>query len=219
MVKAKFQYQYGKDFGGGAGRSSNQIEQIEDTSLQTVSVIYDSETTVKSLFADKNAGAMGFWTGGTDRHTVSASYSDEAISELIFMIEEEKLAGDVYEAFYDLYGLSIFSNIAASEDQHFNALINQAERIGLDVDEFIYEESGTFADAELQDMYDTLILQGSESVTAALEVGMAIEKKDIVDIADAADAVEGTALANVYENLLAGSANHLEAFQDALLLA
>ena len=68
-------------------------------------------------------------------------------------------------------------------------------------------------------MYDELIAQGTESVRAALEVGMAIEKKDMVDIANAAEAVEGTALASIYENLLAGSANHLEAFQDALLLA
>jgi len=135
------------------------------------------------------------------------------------MIEEEKLAGDVYEAFYDLYGLNIFANIAASEDQHFNALINLAESIGLDVDEFVYEDGGTFIDADLQDMYDELIAQGTESVRAALEVGMAIEKKDMVDIANAAEAVEGTALASIYENLLAGSANHLEAFQDALLLA
>ncbi|MYM57321.1 DUF2202 domain-containing protein [Thalassovita mangrovi] len=219
MVKAMYQYQYGKEFGGEARGPSYQIEQTEETSTQTVSVTYGSETTVESLFEDKEAGETGFWTGASEKQSVSATYSDEAISELFFMIEEEKLAGDVYDVFYDLYGMEIFANIAASEDQHFNALINLAESIGLDVDEFLYESEGTFADAELQDMYDTLIAQGSESVRAALEVGMAIEKKDMVDIAEAAEAVEGTALASVYENLLAGSANHLEAFQDALLLA
>lgn len=154
--------------------------------------------------------------GGTQ--TVTATYSDAAISELVFMIEEEKLAGDIYEVFYGMYGLKIFDNIAQSEDQHFNALINQAETLGIDVDQFLFEPVGTFENEELQEMYDTLLAQGSESVTAALEVGKAIEEKDMVDIADAIEDVEGTTLASVYESLLTGSANHLEAF-DSLLMA
>lgn len=155
-------------------------------------------------------------TGVANTQTVAASYSDEAISELLFMIEEEKLAGDVYEAFYDLYGLEIFNNIAESEDRHFDALINQAEQMGLDVDAFVFQPAGTFVDEELQALYDSMIETGSQSVTAALEVGVAIEEKDIVDIAAAAEAVEGTTLASVYDNLLTGSSYHLEAFESVL---
>ncbi len=153
-----------------------------------------------------------------DGHTVTASYSDAAVDELVFMIEEEKLAGDIYEVFYGMYGLKIFDNIAQSEDRHFDAVVNQAETMGIDVDQFLFEPAGTFQNEDLQEMYDTLLAQGSESVTAALEVGKAIEEKDITDIADAIDDVEGTALASVYESLLSGSGNHLEAF-DSLLMA
>lgn len=150
--------------------------------------------------------------------SVTVTYSDAAISELLFMIEEEKLAGDIYEVFHDMYGLKIFDNIAQSEDSHFDALISQAETIGIDVDQFLFEPAGTYQDEDLQEMFDTLLAQGSESVTAALEVGKAIEEKDIVDIADAIDDVKGTALASAYENLLTGSGNHLDAF-DSLLMA
>ena len=94
--------------------------------------------------------------GGGDQD-VSATYSDEAISELRYMIEEEKLAGDIYETFYDMYGLKVFKNIARSEDRHFNAVIKQADKIGIDTDEFQFAPSGAFLDAELQALYDTLL--------------------------------------------------------------
>lgn len=148
----------------------------------------------------------------------SVTYSDAAIAELIYMIEEEKLAGDVYEVFYELYGLKIFDNIAESEDRHFDALINQAENLGIDVDTFLFEPSGEFVNDDLQTLYDTLIATGSLSLTDALEVGVLIEEKDMVDIAEAIEEVEGTRLADVYENLLDGSANHLVAFETALLV-
>lgn len=173
-----------------------------------------------------SGGAKGFGEG-VKAHAVATvdtaaaaaddgPYDEAAIAELIYMIEEEKLAGDVYDAFFDLYGLKIFDRIAASEDRHFEALVAQAEALGLDTDSFVFAEPGVFQDEGLQDLYDTLIATGSASVTAALEVGAAIEEKDMVDIAAAIDAVDGTALAAVYQNLLDGSAAHLAAF-DALL--
>ncbi|WP_161594532.1 DUF2202 domain-containing protein [Marimonas lutisalis] len=161
--------------------------------------------------ASKDIGATD-----TSTQTTTVTYSDEAIAELIFMIEEEKLAGDVYEAFYDMYGLPIFDNIAQSEDRHFDALIQQAENLGIDTDVFVFEEAGTFENEELQELYDTLIEMGSESLTAALEVGVIIEEKDMVDIAAAIEDVEGTVLAGVYENLLTGSSYHLDAFEALL---
>jgi hypothetical protein len=153
----------------------------------------------------------------SDSQGPTVTYSEEAISELVYMIEEEKLAGDIYEAFYDLYDVKIFDNIAQSEDKHFDALIKQAEALGIDTDQFVFAEAGEFEDPELQEMYDTLLAQGSTSLTDALEVGVAIEEKDMVDIAAAMEEVAGTTLEGVYDNLLTGSAYHLDAF--AMMLA
>ena len=189
-----------------SGADSGETETIEPEEVETVlAEAEDEDTTLAS-------------TDGEVSQSVTATYSDEAIAELKFMIEEEKLAGDIYEVFYNMYGLKIFNNIAQSEDQHFSALIGQAENLGLDVDQFLFEPAGTFDDPVLQEMYDTLLAQGAESVTGALEVGKAIEEKDMVDIAEAIEDVEGTTLAGVYENLLAGSANHLEAFDSLLMM-
>lgn len=137
-------------------------------------------------------------------------------AELTFMIEEEKLASDLYAAFYDLFGMKIFDNISSSEDRHFEALLSQAKTLGVDTDTFVFNEPDVFEDAELQQMYDALLAQGSASAQAALGVGIAIEQQDMVDLANAAAAVEGTQLANVYESLIAGSQNHLDAFEHML---
>lgn len=147
---------------------------------------------------------------------VAVTLSAEAIEELKFMIEEEELAGDLYEAFYEVYGEQIFANIEESEDQHFNALADYAENIGVDVDAFVFDTAGEFSNPELQEMYDTLLEQGLTSLEDALAVGVAIEEKDIVDIAAAAEAVPDTALADIYENLLQGSYAHLDAFEGVL---
>lgn len=142
--------------------------------------------------------------------------SAEAIAELKFMIEEEKLAGDLYDVFYDVYGIQIFANIGDSEDRHFDAVSDYAEKIGIDVDSFVFDTAGEFSNPELQEMYDTLLEQGLTSLEDALEVGVAIEEKDIVDIAAAAEAVQDTALADIYEKLLQGSYAHLDAFEAVL---
>lgn len=135
---------------------------------------------------------------------------------LLFMLEEEKLAGDVYELLYDLYGNSVFANIAASEDNHYAALLTQAELLDLDVSAIEANAAGVFVNPDLQAMYDSLIAWGSNSETDALLVGVAIEETDIADIAAAIVDVEGTTLASVYQNLLDGSYNHLDAFETAV---
>ncbi|MCB0333576.1 MAG: DUF2202 domain-containing protein, partial [Bdellovibrionales bacterium] len=48
--------------------------------------------------------------------------SPEAQSDLSFMIEEEKVAGDLYGSFYLLFESKIFSNIESSERNHEGAL-------------------------------------------------------------------------------------------------
>lgn len=172
----------------------------------------------KSLRTDK-AGTQDQATPETDSADIPTDslYSQASIDELLYMLEEEKLAGDLYEAFATLYDVKIFDNIAASEDSHFNALLGQAESLGLDVDAFVFQPAGTFVNEELQSIYDAFLADGSTSLEAALTVGVQIETKDITDISEAAENVVGTPLEDVYENLLAGSEYHLAAFENLLV--
>ncbi|EAQ69026.1 hypothetical protein SynRS9909_01733 [Synechococcus sp. RS9909] len=75
----------------------------------------------------------------------------EQAEDLLYMLEEEKLAGDLYEQLATQTGLSVFSRIAESEDRHFNALLRVAERSDLAVDAITGLPSGEYANTDLQE--------------------------------------------------------------------
>ncbi|MGG7566944.1 DUF2202 domain-containing protein [Rhodovulum sp. DZ06] len=146
----------------------------------------------------------------------TSTLDQDDLDTLLFMIEEEKMAGDIYDALYDQTGLNVFANIAASEDQHMDVLLAQAEKLGLTLDAILAAPEGEYVNPEIQAMYDDLMAQASTSTEAALNVGVFIEETDIIDLAEASAEVEGTQLATIYDNLLAGSENHLAAFESLL---
>lgn len=141
--------------------------------------------------------------------------NEQETADLLYMREEEKLAHDVYMYLYDLWGLPVFNNIASSESTHTASVLALLNRYGI-ADPAAGLTEGQFQNAELQALYDTLIQQGGLSLADALKVGAAIEEIDIFDLQDT---IANTAQADirlVYENLLAGSANHLRAFVNTL---
>ncbi len=144
----------------------------------------------------------------------------EVAAQLTFLREEEKLAHDVYaylDAFYEVRepGANIFGRIAMSEDRHARALANQLAAWGLP--DPAYEETGRFADPELQDLYDSLVALGEQGVTEALTAGVVIETQDLEDLAAAIQlSLAYPDLVKVYANLLAASENHLAAFNKVL---
>lgn len=151
----------------------------------------------------------------TVTHTAQAqTYSPEALADLRFMIEEEKLAGDVYRVFGGLYPtIKPFQNIPKSETTHFNALVNQATLAGLDVSDLTSLSAGVYKSTDLQSLYGTLVAYGSTSSFAALTVGRDVELKDIDDLTVAMASIPASSsLYSVYGNLRSGSYNHLNAF-------
>jgi len=132
---------------------------------------------------------------------------------LLFMREEEKLAGDVYKTFFDDYGEAIFQNIANSEDAHTLAVLNLINAYGLE--DPALEGRGVFANADLTALYETLVSDGT-TLEAALKVGALIEEIDILDLIEELERTENEDLQRVYGNLLSGSENHLRAFVNAL---
>lgn len=144
------------------------------------------------------------------------SYTDADLSALMFMIEEEKLAGDVYDALFEQTGLRVFDRIGDAEDQHMSTLLDQATTLGLNLDTVISLPAGSYSDPELQSLYDSLMLTASASDTAALEVGATIEVADIADLELAMVDLAGTPLGDIYANLLSGSNHHLAAFEGLL---
>jgi hypothetical protein len=146
--------------------------------------------------------------------------SDEQKDGLLYMAEEEKLAHDIYAAFADQYGVPIFSNIAESEATHQAAVAVAIERYGLaDLD--LPTAAGVFESEPLNLLYGSLLAEGSTSLEAAIGVGVQIEELDIADLETRMAALQTSEpgvysapdVYELYSHLLAGSENHLEAFQ------
>ncbi len=153
------------------------------------------------------AGKKG--RGGGGKPAPQPTLSVTEAENLTFMREEEKLARDVYLYLFDLWGTNVFSNIAAAEQKHMDSLKTLLDKYGLP--DPILEEGG-FSNDHLQELYDDLIVAGSEDLQAALEVGGLIEEVDIDDLIIAMGDTDKTDLNRVYGNLMAGSENHLRAF-------
>ena len=81
------------------------------------------------------------------------------------MLEEEKLAHDVYAYFYGLYGTQNFQNISQSEETHMAAVKVLIDRYALN--DLTSTEPGVFTDPTLQQLYDHLIATGSQTVEDA----------------------------------------------------
>jgi len=135
---------------------------------------------------------------------------------LMKMREEEKLAKDVYEYFYNKYEMKIFGNIAKSEEIHMFAIKVMIEKYDLE-DPADDSPAGVFKSHELQEIYNTLISKGDASLTEALIVGAIIEDLDIHDLDELLENTSNKDLTYVYENLNLGSRNHLRAFYPQVL--
>jgi len=131
--------------------------------------------------------------------------------DILFSIDEERMARDVYDALYVQTGLKIFDSISDSEQKHYDAMLNSAINLGIDTS-VLLTTPGTYLNPEIQALYDDLMALGSQSTADALTVGKMIEEVDIADLKEMIDTSPITSLDSVYTNLLNASYNHLDAF-------
>lgn len=169
------------------------------------------------------AGSNGKGWRGQDGSGVNPGLAQPAVATataadatgLAYMREEEKLAHDVYVTLFNQWQLPIFQTIANSEQTHTDAVLILLKRYGLP-DPAAGKGVGLFTDATLQSLYDQLVAQGRQSLTAALTVGATIEDLDIVDLQTRITQTNQRDIRQVYTNLLRGSGNHLRAFTKLL---
>lgn len=140
-----------------------------------------------------------------------AATNQERDDMLAWMVEEEKVAHDVYTTLGEQFNVSTFTRIAASEAKHQDAVRTLLDRYGVD-DPTAGNAIGEFDNPTLQRMYDDLVAQGSASLTAAAQVGITIEKVDIADLQEAIADDQSADVERVLTNLLNGSYRHLDAF-------
>ena len=117
----------------------------------------------------------------------------------------------MYTTLYQTWGLSIFNNIASSEQSHTDAIKSLLDANGI-ADPAAGQPIGVFSNPDLQALYNQLVEMGSLSLADALKVGAAIEEIDILDLEEAMAETSNASILAVYENLLKGSRNHLRSF-------
>ena len=177
--------------------------------VAVVLAVVGGMTTVNITLAKQNRGS----TSQATLKTLQLTELEE--QNILFMREEEKLARDVYLVMYDLWGADIFANISESEQRHMDAIERLITRYGLK-DPVAVDVIGEFVDPDLQLLYDDLIEAGGVSLEEALKVGVLIEEADIADLELALTETDKRNIERVFQNLLKGSNNHLDAFNACL---
>lgn len=143
---------------------------------------------------------------------VTAPADTTLAKNLTFMREEERLARELYLALSAQYDKNAaFARIARSEQRHFDSIGLLLSRYGI-ADPSAGKTAGSYADPELQRLYDQLLAQGQQSLAEAWKVGIAVETEDIADLKAAIAETTQADVKQVFTNLMNGSQNHLAAF-------
>lgn len=140
----------------------------------------------------------------------TANLSNQEINDMKYMLEEEKVARDVYEFLDTKWDLRVFNNIKSSEQRHMDMVeyLLNANKVSYQLS----DKQGVFYNDDLQKLYNSLIEKGSKSKYDALEVGKTIEDTDIEDLENAMKNTSNSEIKEVYSQLIFASNNHLRAF-------
>jgi hypothetical protein len=132
-------------------------------------------------------------------------------AELKFLMEEEKLARDVYTYLSTTVTTRKFSNIARSEQTHMNYMATLLTKYKL-WNPTTNRKAGVFYNREIQALYNSLIAEGAAGLVQAYGVGVKVEEHDIATIEKMLLDNMPVDMKAVLDLLLAASYNHLEAF-------
>ncbi len=121
------------------------------------------------------------------------------------------ISGYIYE------NENTFASIQLSEQRHIDAAQKLCINYGIDISMVDEGENGNFEVPYLQDLYDTLTVQGEASLREALKVGKKVEEVDIGTLTESIESMDmPDDIIRTYEILREGSYNHLESFEAAI---
>jgi hypothetical protein len=157
-----------------------------------------------------------FFACSDDNEEITQGLTQLSIQEkeaLLFMLEEEKMARDVYTLLYEQWQSQIFNNIGQSETSHMSAVSNLLDYYNIEYEILGY---GEFKNENIKLIYEQLISNGNQSLLNAYIVGASIEDLDIYDLQQALNDVEKDNITSAFESLQCGSRNHLRAFSNVI---
>jgi hypothetical protein len=132
-------------------------------------------------------------------------------AQLLYLVEEEKLAHDVYTALDAMSISPKFKNISSAEQTHMDYISALLVTYGIK-NPTIGKKVGVFTNKELSALYKTLVAKGKKSAVDAIQVGILIEEKDLGDLAKLSKSITQPDIKTAVAFLKKGSENHLAAF-------
>jgi len=153
---------------------------------------------------------QGFNAGHNTVQIIGGTLTDQDKTELQFLREEEKLARDVYLTLGGIWNAVVFQNIATSEQRHTDTALQLLN--AYQIPDLALADIGKFYNTTLQDLYNTLITRGQQSLTESLLVGALVEEVDINDLQKMLNATKNPDLIKRYSQLLQASYRHLNSF-------
>ena len=166
----------------------------------------------KRMIATLVMGATIVWGSGVSANATTPYASSSLKAQLQYLVEEEKMAHDVYAALATSAVNPRYANIARAEQIHLNEVSAIMKTYGI-WNPTLTRAPGVFYNKTLANLYTTLVAQGSKSATNAYAAGVTIERADIADLANIAKNVTQPDIQYLVTSLKAGSTNHLAAFQ------
>jgi hypothetical protein len=187
---------------------------------QNVSIIWamaDTDLDQQKHNIAKGEGIMELQGGelrGGESMPVATTLSADEGQRILLIREEEKLARDLYLAFYSQDNLSIFPSIAQSEQRHMDSVKVLIDMFGLQ--DPVQETRGAFTNQSVKNLYDDLLQKGMKSPDEDLKAGAFFEETSIIDLRKGLSDTKNQRIISVYEGLLAGSEKHLRSYVNAL---
>jgi hypothetical protein len=132
-------------------------------------------------------------------------------AQLKFLVEEEKMARDIYTYLSAQVTTRKFSNIARSEQTHMNYMATLLTKYKL-WNPTTNRKAGVFYNQDIQKLYNTLIAEGAVGLVEAYGVGVKVEEVDIASLKELLLKAMPVDVKATLDLLLAASYNHLEAF-------
>jgi hypothetical protein len=158
-----------------------------------------------------NPGRGQFQQGDQSRQSSGLLSTNAGGPDLLRLREEEKLARDIYTTLAKTSGLAIFQNISRAESQHMQSVERLVRASGAN-GSTLNNTPGVFAYPEHQQLYVSLVANGTRSPLDALMVGARIEEMDITDLRQTLTQTTDPQARQVLEHLMHASQNHLRAF-------
>ena len=141
----------------------------------------------------------------------AATLTSTQKAKLQYLIEEEKLARDVYAYLAANVTTRKFSNIVKSEQTHMDQISALLTTYKV-TNPTLNKPAGVFTNTTLAKLYKSLTIQGKASSLEAFNVGVTIEKMDIGDLVEIRKLFTQSDVLAAIDLLDKGSQNHLAAF-------